>query len=364
MEEIRGVWIANRPHSQVLSSQENIAKAMDFLAQMGFNVVFPVVWNQGFTLYPSAVMRQNFGAQFEINPDYQGRNPLQEVIEAARERQIAVMPWFEYGFACSARADGGHILAQKPHFAGHQQNDNHPLIKGGLTWMNALNPQVQEFMLELIVEVATNFDVQGIQGDDRLPAFPIAGFDDTTAKSFQAQFHRLPLGSDDQQWKQFRADILTNFLAQLRAQIKAVRPNLVVSMAPSVFPFSLDHFLQDSKTWVERGLVDLICPQVYRETLEGNGMYRSEINKIKHDFAAEQWAKFAPGIAFKAHNKDVSSQDLLHYIDLNRNSGFQGQVFFHYEGLQNRHDGITVAEVLRQGPYSNLASLPVTFSIA
>ena len=51
MSEIRGVWIANRPHSQVLESANNIASAMDFLQSYGFNLIFPVVWNRGYTLY-------------------------------------------------------------------------------------------------------------------------------------------------------------------------------------------------------------------------------------------------------------------------------------------------------------------------
>ena len=43
MEEIRGVWIPNVGHSKVLDSQPNTANAMSFLADMGFNAVFPVV---------------------------------------------------------------------------------------------------------------------------------------------------------------------------------------------------------------------------------------------------------------------------------------------------------------------------------
>ena len=47
--EIRGIWITVTD-SNVLDKRENIQKAMEFLAKTGFNVVFPVVWNN--TLLP------------------------------------------------------------------------------------------------------------------------------------------------------------------------------------------------------------------------------------------------------------------------------------------------------------------------
>ncbi|WP_267255615.1 hypothetical protein [Nostoc sphaeroides] len=40
--EIRGIWITTTA-SEVLNSRKNIAEAMNFLAETGFNVVFPVV---------------------------------------------------------------------------------------------------------------------------------------------------------------------------------------------------------------------------------------------------------------------------------------------------------------------------------
>lgn len=356
-QELRGVWIANLPHSEVLSSNNNINRALDFLEKMRFNVVFPVVWNRGYTLYPSEVMRQ-LGVD-SIYPDFRGRDPLAEVITAAHNRGIAVIPWFEYGFTCAA-PDGGHILAQKPQFAGCDRHGS-ILNQGGVTWMNALNPQVQQFMIDLVLEVVNNYKVEGIQGDDRFPAFPVAGFDQRTAHLFQDKFYRLPQVDNDRQWIKFRSDILTLFWANLYYQVKAINHNLIVAVAPSVYPFCYEHFLQDYPTWVKQGLVDLICPQVYREYFNGTGMYRDEVNKITQTFSSRERAKFAPAIAFKAHNKEVDLSNLMQYIQLNRRSGFQGQVFFHYEGLRKHSDAIATA--LRQTVYADVATLPPPFAI-
>jgi uncharacterized lipoprotein YddW (UPF0748 family) len=113
--ETRGVWLTNTD-SKVLTSRQRIAEAMDFLADTGFNVVFPVVWNKARTLYPSQVMRETFGV--EIDPLYAGRDPLAELIEEARRHRLAVIPWFEYGFASSYNLNGGHMLAKKTGVGG------------------------------------------------------------------------------------------------------------------------------------------------------------------------------------------------------------------------------------------------------
>ena len=48
--------------------------------------------------------------------------------------------------------------------------------------MNAFNPEVQQFMLDLIQALLTSYpEIDGVQGDDRMPALPsISGYDDYT----------------------------------------------------------------------------------------------------------------------------------------------------------------------------------------
>ena len=355
MQEVRGVWIANRPHSQVFESRQNIAEAMEFLQEMGFNLIFPAVWNRGYTLFPSQVMRDY--AFPSIDPFYQQqqRDPLAEIIQAAHQRNIAVIPWFEYGFAASHLANGGHILQKQPHWAAIARQGE--IVKqGGLVWLNALNLEVQQFILKLVLEVATNYNVEGIQGCDRLPALPVmGGYDPATIQKYQADFGKKPpQNSQNKQWIQWRTEILTNFLAQLYTQIKAVKPELVISLSPAVYPFCLNNLLQDTKTWVEQGLVDLIHPQIYRSNFAA---YRREVKKIQHTFSKDVLNKFAPGIALKANNHNLSQEDLLECIKLNKSVNFSGQILFHYQDLC-KDDRQTAYTLFKCGGYDRLASLP------
>lgn len=343
--EVRGVWITN-VDSRVLYSRANIAQAMAYIAGYGFNVVFPVVWNKGVTLFPSKVMAQNFG--IEIDPLHRGRDPLQEVITEAKKFNLKVIPWFEYGFASSYQANGGNILAKKPHWAGRDYYGK-LLTKNGFEWMNALDPEVQNFMTNLILEVVRKYDVDGIQGDDRLPAMPTeGGYDDKTVNLYRQQFGVYPPANrKDSHWLKWRADILTNFLANLYKQVKAIRPKALVSLSPSVYRWGLDEYLQDYVTWLDRGLVDLLHPQLYRRDLAS---YQSLVYRVvTQQLRSNELAIFSPGILAQLSGYRISTADLINAIEYNRSLGVNGEVLFFYEAIRANNDEL--GKALRNGPY-------------
>ncbi|AKG24787.1 hypothetical protein IJ00_21805 [Calothrix sp. 336/3] len=351
MTETRGVWITTTD-SQVLSSQQNIATAMEFLAQHGFNVVFPVVWNNGYTNYPSQIMKDNFGV--EINPRFLGRDPLAELIIEAKRVGLAVIPWFEYGFASSYNQNGGHILRDKPQWIARDFSGN-LLKKNNFEWMNAFDTEVQNFFLSLVLEVVKKYDIQGIQGDDRMPALPSeGGYDAQTVERYTQQFHQNPpQNHKEQQWVQWRADILTNFLNRFYREIIQTNPNLIISSSPSLYPWGLNEYLQDSQTWTDWGLIDLIHPQLYRRTFRE---YQDLIDRLlREQFTPNQQSLLAPGILLKIGSYRISAQLLLQKIQYNRDRGIKGEVLFFYEGLRENNDEL--AQALSSSHYAQ----PVAF---
>ncbi len=359
IQEIRGVWIVDYAHSPVLKSAENIDNALTFLKANGFNTVFPAIWNRGFTAFPSEVMaRHGFPKQDPFYADA-GFDPLREIVNQGKAQNMVVIPWFEYGFAASPNPDGGHILQTKPQWSAIDSSGQ-KVRHGGLTWMNSLAPEVQQFMLDLIKEVIQKYDVDGIQGDDRLPAMPFTGSYDTNTKDkFKAKFGTNPsTNGKDAIWIKFRADLLTQFLEQLFREVKSTKPSCVVSIAPAPFPFGRDNLMQDSNTWVTKGIVDLLHPQLYRTSFTH---YKPEIDKIKSSFPnSAQRNKFSPGIAFRANNVNLTTSDIVKSVQLNRRSGLGGQVFFFYEGIAKNDNQMAIA-LRTQGGYNQIASLPPPF---
>jgi uncharacterized lipoprotein YddW (UPF0748 family) len=318
-------------------SRQGLADAVDLCAQYGFNSLFVCTWNNGYTLYPSAVMEAQFGEA--IDPRLAGRDPLQELIELAEAKQIKVYAWFEFGFSSSYQeADGGHLLRRKPHWAA-KDSAGDLVSKNGFQWMNAFDPEVQNFVLSLLKEVAETYEVAGIQGDDRLPALPsTAGYDSLTVALYQAehQGNAPPQDYRDADWVDWRAKRLNDFLRRMHDELKALKPELAISVSPSIFPWSKEEYLQDWPTWVDSGWVDMACPQIYRYDI---GKYRLELAKIvQQQVAPENHAKLFPGILLKVGSYYASPELLAEMVAENRKYGLEGEIFFFYEGLKRHPD--------------------------
>ncbi len=331
---IRGLWLPN-VDTQALNSREGLKQVVNDCVTYGFNRIYVCVWNQGYTHYPSQLMKDTFGVA--INPKYEGRDPLKELIEEAHAKKIKVIAWYEYGFASDYSGSTTHILDKKPTWAGRSQ-DGKVLTKSGFRWLNAFDPAVQKFMIDLILEAVKNYDIDGIQGDDRLPALPVeGGYDDMTKALFKKETGQdAPSNTLDSQWLNWRTGKLNGFMEQLYTQVKAAKKSCIVSMAPSIFPWGRDNYLQDWPTWVKNGWVEEIIPQVYRYDIAS---YQNELNKIVNtQVPKERLSILSPGVLLKAGSYVATPEFLKQMTDANRKAGLPGEVFFHYEGLKTRKD--------------------------
>ncbi len=333
LEPVRGVWLTN-VDSEALFSTEGIERAVAHCHELGFNSIFVVTWNRAYTLYPSEIMEKNFGRK--IDPKFSGRDPLQEVITAAHARGMKVYAWFEFGFSCSyEEPSGGVIIQQKPEWAAIDSTGN-LVSKNGFQWMNAFDTAVQGFVLSLLVEVVQQYDVDGIQGDDRLPALPSeAGYDPTTLSRFQRESGRTDIPAQyDEEWINWRAQLLNEFMRKTHQAIKNIDPECAISVSPSIYPWSKEQYLQDWPTWVREGWVDMVCPQIYRYDIE---KYKHELQKIvEEQISTTDLAKIFPGILLKVGDYVAQDSLLQQMIMENRKAGIQGEVFFFYEGIKKR----------------------------
>ncbi len=348
-EAVRGVWLTN-VDSKALNSKENIIEVVELCSDLGFNTIFVVTWNKAMTSFPSKVVKEITG--IEIDTTFNGRDPLKELIEEAHSRNIKVIAWFEFGFSSSYNENGGIILKAKPEWASKDSAGN-LVKKNNFEWMNGFYPEVQDFLLSIIMEVVNNYDIDGIQGDDRLPAMPSeAGYDDYTVNLFKQQHNgdEPPRYSKDSAWVQWRADLLTDFMRRIYEEVKAVKKDVIISMAPSIYPWSKEEYLQDWTAWVEKGYVELICPQLYRYETDRYFVALDEI--INGQISERNIHKFYPGILLKVGSYYASKEYLKKVIRYNRSKGINGEVFFFYEGVKK------YPEFFRDSLYTDKVKFP------
>ena len=350
---IKGVWVTNVA-STALNSLNNIKETVRICKNSSITDIYVVVWNKARTLYVSEIMNREFG--IPIMESFSGRDPLQEMITEAHKENIKVHAWFEYGFASSNNQNGGIILAKYPQWSARDVNKALLVSSSGFEWMNGINPEVQNFMKSLVIEVVKKYDVDGIQGDDRLPAMPVkGGYDDYTVALYKSENGGAspPTNENNTAWINWRTNKLTEFLGDLYRAVKAEKPNVIVSCAPSVTPWAKANYLQDWPTWLDKKYCDYVIPQIYRYDFASyQSTLKSQIAALKN--SADK-SKLYAGVLIQVSTYNSSNSFLEQMVNENRANGISGETFFFYEGLKFNSEYFTT-----KYPLNDLTTLEPT----
>lgn len=323
--EVRGVWITNVT-SGVLFVPWGIDRALSQLAKLNFNTVYPVVWNRGRTFYPSFALHQKIGRSQDtlLSVMHLNQDVLAKIITESHRRGLRVIPWFEYGFLAPANS----LLAKR-----HPDWITTSFIptREKLVSLNPLHPEVQQFILDLVLEVVTRYDVDGIQFDDHF-SFPVdTGYDPVTIALYQKEHGGRQPPNDflSPEWMRWRADKLTAFLAKVVKEVKAVKPNCIISVSPNGKRHAYRFYLQDWPTWVNEGLVDELVLQVYRDNTKS---FLEELNKpaVK---VARQKIPVSIGVLSGLRTRPVPIDHIEEQVKIVRDRQFNGVSFFYWESL-------------------------------
>ena len=349
--EIRGVWLTN-VDSSVLFSDQAVEATLQQLADRHFNTVYPAVWSWGYTLYPSQVAEQAMGYQQGLYPDLeeQGRNDALEdaqgdrdlllgLVAQAHERQLSVIPWFEFGFMLPANSPLAQRhpdwLTQKQGAlpaARRYQEGRHPRV-----WLNPFHPEVQAFILDLIAELMANYNVDGLQLDDHF-ALPVAfGYDPYTINLYRQEHggQSPPTDPYDAEWTRWRAAQITGFLDSVFHVVKAKRPHAVLSVAPNPAVFAYRESLQNWPRWRELGYIEELIVQVYRDSV-------ANFRQTLSDREMQQAKGHIPtgvGILTGLKNQPVPIALIQQQVQVARDMGFAGVSFFFYDTVWTVADG-------------------------
>ncbi len=329
--EIRGVWLTNID-SDVLFSATAVTEAIDSLSEYNFNTLYPVVWNRGYTQYPSQVMKRVIDVELDPQPELQNRDVLQEIITQAKAKNMSVMPWFEFGFMVP---QDSKFLQSRPNWITTNQQGV-PFVKDNnqfQVWLNPFNPQVQQFVLDLVIEVVSKYDVDGIQFDDHFGLPVELGYDEFTTRLYQREHDGKNPPSDpkDAEWVRWRADKITDFMMRLFWVVKDYKPNCTISLSPNPKSYAYNNYLQDWPTWEREGYVEELVLQVYRNnpTAFKADLEASEVLDAKVNIPV------AVGILTGLKTQSVELSTVKDQVAESRRRKFAGVSFFFYETLKS-----------------------------
>jgi len=330
--ELRGVWLTNID-SSVLFSRRNLNQALERLARLHFNTVYPTVWNWGYTLYPSAVAETVVGRSQLPDRSLQGRDMLAEAVERGHELGLAVVPWFEFGLMAPAQSE---LVQRHPDWVTQRRDGTQVMMEGihPRVWLNPAHPGVQRLIVDLVAELVGRYDVDGLQLDDHFGMPVDLGYDPYTVALYRQSHNGQapPANAHDPEWMSWRASYISQLMHQVFDTVKAANSEAIVALSPNTREFSYQHYLQDWGTWERSGYVEELIVQVYRDNLDSfsQELQRAELIQVRDHIPV------AVGVLAGLKNQITDAALLAQQVEHVRDRQLAGVSFFFYETLAGR----------------------------
>ena len=342
VEEIRAVWITNID-SDILKSKDNIREGLTKLKDSGFNTLYPVVWNKGFTFFQSSLIDNTPDSDeaklriVGLEKELAGRDILAEIIEVNQDlgNHFRVIAWFEYGLMLLPNSP---LVAAKPEWLMLTNAVTDKRIFDGKYWLNPTHPEVQKFLTGLIGEVVENYEIDGIQLDDHFGIPRSMGFDAFTLGLFNKDnpgAADLLKNPNMEKFKTWRKEKVTESLRLIFNTVKKIKDDCIVSISPNPLDFSIQNILADWKAWEKEGIIEELALQVYRtqENSFNKNMlaFAGEIDKLEVQNARNHIPTII-GIltGLKPDKRRVSLNLIREQTEATRDRDFAGFAYFFY----------------------------------
>ncbi|MEO0803031.1 MAG: family 10 glycosylhydrolase [Cyanobacteria bacterium J06642_2] len=281
LPEVRAIWL-DRGTIVESGSPQGLAEVFDRLAAAGINTVFFETINAGYPIYPSRIAPTQ-------NPLTQHWDPLKAAVQLASERDMELHAWM-WTFATGnsrhnalprinlPRSYPGPVLSAHPDWANKDNRGR--LFPPGQpeTWLDPSNPAVRSYLLAMIREIVGEYGVDGVHLDYiRYPfqnpgSRATFGYGRAARQEFERRAGIDPIKLDPrrdrqlwEQWTQFRADQVSNFVAQASQTVRDIDSRVILSTAVYSMPSNerMQKLQQQWETWISRGDIDLLVPMTY-----------------------------------------------------------------------------------------------------
>lgn len=336
--EVRGTWITTTANTAIRTPQDT-EQTMKRLRDIGLNTVYVECWKNGYTEFPSEVMKKAIGVEMKINPSVKGtpaiqRDLLQECIIQSHRNGMLCVAWFEYGFMAAHKDTQNELRSRKDWLS--LDKDGKEAAKNGFVWLNPIHPDAQELLIGIVVEAVKKYDLDGVQLDDRI-VWPYIdmGYDEYTKKIYKKETGKdVPDDPKDKDWFDWRVKKVTEFSKRFVREVKAANPNIIVSLSPGPYPWAYDNYLCDWKNWAkwtDSPTWDEFIPQVYRMNYER--FVQDWKEQLKFMEESGRVGDLIAGIRLVGDGPDLPKEDVIKSADATRNPQSGGHVWWFSRGV-------------------------------
>ncbi len=355
--EVRAVWLTTiyridwpkqlaKDENSRKAQQMDLCKKLDQLKAANFNLVFLQVRLRGDVIYPSSIepMSSVFTGKIDVSPGY---DPLAFAIEECHKRGMECHAWFvtyPVGTAKAVKSRGNKtVVKQKPHLCKLHKGEWH--LDPGV-------PETTDYILSLVKEVVTKYDIDGIHFDYiRYPENPESFPDKET-------YSRYGKSAGLAAW---RRNNINRMVSRIYDEVKILKPWVQVSSSPlgkyNKIPqvpnagwTSLEVY-QDPQNWMKQEKQDMIAPMMY---YKDNLFYPFVDNWVENSNRRH----VVPGLGIyrMTDQSNWSLQDIKCQIDYIRKSKAAGCSF--YQGSQVLNNSKGLYDVLKNDYFKYPALLP------
>jgi uncharacterized lipoprotein YddW (UPF0748 family) len=358
--EIRALWVLRTS----LASPTSIETLVRSAREHGFNTLLVQVRGRGDAYFAGGLEPR--AADLQRQPA--GFDPLAAVLSAAHGAGLRVHAWVNVNLVASAvdlPIARDHLVHRHPEWLMVPRDlaqelaaveAEGPAYVGKLArWTRAQSADVEGLYASPIVpaaaghveavvrDLARRYPLDGIHLD--YARYPNDRFDYSRAALAEFRTYMRPRvdaarrrqidaqEADDlfawpdarpDDWRTFRIARMTALVTRLRTAAKAERPGAIVSVATKPdLREAYDRRLQDWRTWLENGLVDVVCPMAYTP----------ESDRFSDQIAAAAAVAGGGAIWAGIGAYRLSPTQTIENIQTARRLGAAGIVLFSYDSL-------------------------------
>lgn len=285
-------------------------------------------------------------------------DPMPFMIKEAHDRNMEFHAWLNLNrvtFKGNRRIMSEHISVLHPEWM---------LTYDGQKIMNFGIPAVRDYLVQIVEDILTHYDIDGIHFDDYFYPYPITGqvlADEATFEEYNRGFNNI------EDWRRDNTDLLIEAISQ---KIMSLKPRVKFGISPfgvwqnysnkdktgsktQAGITSYYSLYADVRKWLENGWIDYVAPQIYFE--------RSH-TKAPYKVLVDWWAKNTFGKhLYIGHGlyklKSWPADELPYQLRIDRANGrVQGGMFFSSKWLTENQNG--VQDSLRNHYYKYPALVP------